>query len=153
MIRATSRLAARFKNNSAADRAHQAVNDTLATAQKEVAALFAQQGGVADASDVAAIYVKYGFRNDCGWQQDTPIWVEEATLYWEIPDGMHLDEAEQLLLAFGAISIKQESAFEDDLMRIVPHPAALFLSELEDMPDFDDDEPSCFESCDKKTIH
>ena len=153
MIRAMSRLIARFKNNAEAENALKAVNDTLSAADKEVAAVFERQNGIAYASDVASVYVRHGFRNDCGWQQTTPIFVEESTLRWEIPDGMHLEDAEQLLQALGAISVREEETFDDDLLRRVPHPAALFLSEIEDMQDFDEDDVPCLEGFDKKTLH
>jgi hypothetical protein len=153
MMKPPSRLEARFKNNPAAEFVKKAVTDTLSSAEKEVTALFERGGGVADSHEVSAVYKRYGFYNDCGWQQSRPIFVEGSTLFWEIPDGMLMEEAEQLLVALGALSVRREDYLDEDLLKNVPHPAALFLSELEELQDFDDDDIVGMEGCDKKTIH
>lgn len=153
MMKTPSRLAARFKNNHTAESVQIAVSSTLSAAQNDVAALFDRGGGIAESYEVSAIYTRYGFHNDCGWQQTTPIFVEGATLFWEIPDGMLIDEAEHLLAAFGALSIRTEDRFDEDLLQNIPHPAALFLSEIEDLQEFDEDDASRLEGWNKKTIH
>lgn len=147
------RLAARFKDSFTAACARKAISDSLAAAEKEVSDLFKKKDGVADSSDIYAIYARYGFQNDCGWRQQTPLIQEEVMIFWEIPDGMLVEEAEQLLSAFGAFSVRREDVFDNELLRRVPHPAALFLSEIEDVRDFDEDDLFFGESCEKKILH
>ena len=153
MIKPPAKITARFKDNKVAEFVQKAVSDTLSSAEKDVTALFERGGGIAESHEVSAIYRRYGFHNDCGWQQTMPIFVEGSYLFWELPEGMPAEEAEQLLVALGALSVRREDDFEEDLLKNVPHPAALFLSELEDLQDFDDDESTFVEGCDKKTIH
>jgi hypothetical protein len=153
MMRTPFRLAARFKDVFTATCARKTISDSLTAAEKEVSDLFEKKGGIADSSDIYIIYSRYGFRNDCGWRQETPLSQEDSIIYWEIPDGMMVDEAEQLLLAFGALSVHREDIFDDELLRRVPHPAALFLSEIEDIRDFDEDDLCFSESCEKKILH
>jgi hypothetical protein len=149
------RIEARFNSVSTAENARKAISDALNAAEKEASLLFERQGGMAESRDIAAIYAGFGFKNDCGWQQARPLFLKDATLLWEIPEGMSEEEAEQWLSAYGALSIDREVPVEDDdLMYLVPHPAALFLAEIDETQDFEDDDQALRgEGLEKKTIH
>jgi hypothetical protein len=145
---------ARFTNSDRADAAKEAVTRILNDAKKEVDALFALQDGLADMSDVSRIYARYGFVNESGWEQTRPLQCRKDELLWELPEGMRADEAEGLLAAFGAVSVNIEDPFDDELLRQVPHPAALILSETEDDPeDLDDLELVGIALYEKKILH
>ncbi len=158
MMKRPRMISARYNTISTAEKALKALTETLSAAEKEATLLFERQGGMAESRDIAAIYTKFGFLNDCGWQQTRPIVLRDTTLFWELPEGMVEEEAAEWLTAFGPISIDRDAlSDEEDLLGLVPHPAALFLSELDEMQDFDDDEqPSRgegSEGLEKKTIH
>jgi hypothetical protein len=144
---------AQFSDELLAETVCDAVNAALSDAAREVDALFAAQNGVADIGDVSQIYLRHGFHNDSGWQQYRPLSLDNDCIIWEIPEGMNVQEAEQLLSAFGAISLMVEDETEDDLIRQVPHPAALFLSEFDDSLDSEEDEHSPGHTEEKKTLH
>ena len=147
------RLVAQFPDDLLAETVCDAVNDALTDAAREVDALFERQNGIADIGDVAQIYLRHGFRNDSGWQQYRPLIADNDVLIWEIPEGMNVQEAEQLLSAFGAVSLMVENEAEDDLLSQVPHPAALFLSEFDESFDNDDDDAPSSLIEEKKTLH
>ena len=146
-------LAARFQTGASAEAAVDTVSSLLQSAQKETDALFASQNGIAESCQVAEIFARYGFHNDCGWRQETPLYVNDEAVQWRLPDGMNTSEAEQLLTSLGAVTIYQEESFEDEMLRSVPHPSALFLSEIEELPDFEEDDAQWGDSCEKKILH
>jgi hypothetical protein len=149
-------IEARFNSVSSAEHARETLSAALNSAEKEATAVFETQGGIAESSDIAAVYARYGFINDCGWQQLRPLALEDTALVWEIPEGMVIEEAEQWLSTLGAISIHpKDPTFDEDVLCRIPHPAALFLAEIDEMQDFDDEEQQSLrgEGCEKKTIH
>lgn len=147
------RIVAQFPDDVLAETVCEAINEALSNAAREVDALFERQNGVANIAEVSEIYLRYGFHNDSGWQQYRPLTAENDFLFWEVPEGMKLEEAEQLIAAFGAVSLMVENDADDALLREVPHPAALFLSEIDDAFDTDDDDPIILHSEKKKTFH
>jgi hypothetical protein len=147
------RLIADFQDVSQAETVRDAVNEALYNAAREVDKLYKNQNGVADISDITGIYNRYGFRNDSGWQQLRPLKSDQQTVIWDVPEGMLVHEAEQLLTVLGAVSLSIESDEDDDLLRQAPHPAALFLSELDDIVDIDEDDFFAVYAEEKKILH
>jgi hypothetical protein len=148
-----SRIVAQFRDETQAETVCEAINDAVFSAAREVDTLFEAQGGVANIADVARIYQRYGFRNESGWQQYSPVLTDGQMVVWEIPEGMDIHEAEQLIAAFGAISLSIENDGDDELLRQVPHPAALFLSELDETYELEEEEHHTAHVEEKKTLH
>ncbi len=144
-------LVARFMDVTQSESTKDAISQTLAHAEEEVQALFAQQDGLAESLDVGKIYQRHGFTNNSGWQQERPLFTIAEELFWEIPDGMDLTEAKNFLISFGAVSVMVSGAEEE--LPVIPHPAAMFLAEMDD--DFIDIDADLLFSHpqDKKLLH
>lgn len=147
------RLTAQYQDITQAQTVRDAINEALYNAAREVDKLFSKQNGTAEIADVSRIYDRYGFRNDSGWQQLVPLETDEKVVTWDIPEGMLIHEAEQLLTVLGAETITLESEKDDELLRQVPHPAALFLSELDDAIELDEEEILGVLVEEKKILH
>lgn len=145
-------MVAQFDDSVRADNARSTVEGMLVSAQVEADALFDKQGGVADATDLAEIYARFGFRNDTGWRHERPVVAIGEEVFWELPEGMILEEAHLLLLALGAKAIAIQA--EDEIWRHSLHPLAYIgFDDEEDFYDLDEDEIAHGGSPDKKTLH
>lgn len=147
-------IIAQFSDAGQAESARVKIEEMLTMAQNEVDALFAKQGGVAEAADVASIYSRYGFHNDIGWQYDVPIITSDDELYWELPEGLVAEEAELLLLALGAQAMTMGSMAGREFWREGFYPMAFMA--VDDDDDFFDpaeDELSPRAMPDKKILH
>ena len=148
----TITIVAQFNDSVKADNARSTIEGMLVSAQVEADALFDRQDGVADALDIAEIYARFGFRNDTGWRHDRPVVAIGEEIFWELPEGMVLEEAHLLLLALGAEAIAVQS--EDELWKHTLHPlACLAWDDERDIYDFDDDDLPYGGAPDKKTLH
>ena len=147
------RITAQYQGVAQAQTVRDAINEALYNAAREVDKLFTKQNGKADIADVSKIYDRYGFRNDSGWQQIVPLEAVDKIVTWDIPEGMLIHEAEQLLTVLGAETITIEGEKDDELLRQVPHPAALFLSELDETIELDEEELLGVLTEEKKILH
>jgi len=129
---------------------------TLADLAREVRDLFLEQDGVVDGEQVAKIYARAGLRNDMGWQQERPITVKGAELVWELPEGAHVDDAENLLVSLGAIAVVAHVTVPgSEDWRDAPAPFPLpngFLDEELD-PDEAEDDAYPTQTIPKRTLH
>ena len=147
-------IVARFVDVAQAAAAKDAVTETLAHAEREVQSLYRRQNGIADSLEVGKIYERHGFTNDSGWRQERPLTTTAEELYWQIPDGMDLAEAKHLLVSFGALSVII-GGVDEEIPIGIPHPAAMYLAEMEDDL-FDIDEVDflfCQPQDQKKILH
>jgi hypothetical protein len=148
-------IVARFVDVTQAEAARAVISKTLDHAEREVQTLFNRRDGVADAAEIGRIYERHGFANDSGWCQERPLSRAGEELLWEIPEGMDTGEAQDLLVSLGALSVTIGEETEDDILNVVPHPAAVFLTEMEDdFIDIEDEEcllPYC--QAEKKLLH
>jgi hypothetical protein len=129
-------MVASFPDSKRAEEARGAIQDILDRARVEVDSLFERQGGVADISDVKAIYARFGFRNDVGWAQEQPVIADGNEMIWEVPAGMVLEEAQLLLLALGAQDMTIQPNDEDESWLQSFHPLArLFWDDEPDVAD------------------
>lgn len=154
--RPPTRIVARFVDENQATAAKDAVSKTLDHAEKEVQVLLERQNGIADSLDVSRIYARHGFANDSGWCQERPLSTAADELVWEIPEGMDVQEAKNLLVSFGALSVSVGvGRHGDDLLGAIPHPASLVLSDLDN--DFDEIEEDdiffSYAQSEKKILH
>ena len=144
-----------FVDVTQAEAASAVISKTLDHAEREVQALFNRRNGVAEAAEVGRIYERHGFTNDSGWHQERPLSHAGEELLWEIPEGMDVAEAQNLLVSLGALSVTIDEETNDDVLTAIPHPAAVFLAEMEnDFIDIDDEErllPYC--QSEKKLLH
>jgi len=147
-------ILARFSDAMQAEVAKSTIEEMLASAKGEVTELLERQNGVAEMIDLAEIYSRYGFRNDCGWSYDRAIVANGQDIVWEVPEGMFVEDAQLLLLALGAQFVAVQPDGDQELWAQGPHPAALMLlAEELDLPDLDDDEPSHSAMPEKKVLH
>lgn len=148
----TITIVAQFKDPVRADNARSTIEGMLVSAQVEADALFERQGGVADATDLAEIYARFGFRNDTGWRHERPVVAIGEEIFWELPEGLVLEEAHILLLALGAKAIAVQT--EDEQWRQSLHPLAYVgWDEERDFYDADDEELPYIGAPAKKTLH
>jgi hypothetical protein len=127
-------LVARFAGPIEAATARSTLRATLDDLAREVAELFRESGGVVAVEQVERIYSRSGLRNDVGWQQDRPIKARGAELIWELPDGVDIEDAENLLVSLGALSVvAHRAASFDEEWRMAPVPFPI------DLPIDDDD--------------
>ncbi len=147
-------IVARFADSLRAESASSTIEEMLLSAASEVDALFERQGGVADIADVSDIYTRYGFRNDVGWRHEIPIITEENEVFWELPEGLVVEEAQILLLALGAQAIAVQHADEEEMWRhSFPPGAMLMLDEDADSGDSEEDEQPRPPLAQKKILH
>ena len=148
----TITIVAQFNDSVRADNARSTIEGMLVSAQVEADALFDRQGGVADATELAEIYAKFGFRNDTGWRHEKPVVSIGEEVYWELPEGIVLEEAHLLLLALGAKAVAVQA--EDEQWRQSLHPFAYVgVDDDRDLYDFEEDEIPYSDTPAKKTLH
>jgi hypothetical protein len=130
------KVVARFADARKARTARSTLNTTLDDLEREVSELFESLGGVVEGEQVARIYARAGLHNDVGWRQERPIIVRGEELQWELPEGAEIDDAENLLVSLGALSvvIHRPASFEE-AWRVAPHPFPIELPFDEDSPD------------------
>jgi hypothetical protein len=130
---------------------------TLDDLAREVRELFRSQNGVVDGEQVARIYARAGLRNDMGWQQERPIRVKGAELVWELPDGAHVDDAENLLVSLGAIAVVAHVTVPGgEEWRAAPAPFPIpggLLDEGFDLDEAEDDDAFPTQTIPKRTLH
>ena len=147
-------VVAQFSDISHAQSAAAAIEAMLRTAEEQVEDLFAAQGGVADMADLTAIYARQGFFNDNGWRHETPLVTDGDELIWELPEGFVIEEAEVLLLAFGAESIEVGPDGDDEPWRHSFPPVAMMPVEDEvDSLELDEEDSSVPPAPTKKLLH
>ncbi len=103
---------ATFSDAVQAKLAKSTIDEMLDSAERETDELFEKQNGVAEIEDVANIYSRYGFRNDCGWTHEHPLIANGENVLWAMPDGMFWEDAQTLLLALGAELIAVQPEIE-----------------------------------------
>jgi hypothetical protein len=148
-------LLARFASSIAAEAAREALESIIDSASSEVGALFERRGGVADADEVAAIFVRHGLGDAIGWETVHPIACHDADLAWTLAPGADPGAAEDIVRQLGAINVAaQEVDGEDEEWRTAPHPALLPVPGEEIDPfDADDDEPIGKDAPRNRTLH
>lgn len=136
------RIVANFSDPSTAKQACDRIRALLEEAKRETDELFVRQNGFAESGDVADIYARYGFRNDVGWHQERSLVAEGDVLLWETPSGLRLEEAQTVLLAFGAQAVAAQALDDDEPWRFSSHPMAMPLSDedIELLDSFIDEE-------------
>lgn len=147
-------VVAHFGDVSSAQSAAAAIEAMLRTAEERVEELFLAQGGVADMADLTAIYARQGFFNDIGWRHETPIVTDGDELIWELPEGFVIEEAEVLLLAFGAESIEIGQTADEEPWRHSLPPAAMMPIEDEiESLELEEEDSSVTPAPTKKLLH
>jgi len=131
---------------------------TLDDLAREVKELFDEHNGVVEGEQVAKIYARAGLRNDMGWQQERPLAARGAELIWDLPEGVHVDDAENLVVSLGAIAVVAHVAVPGaEEWRAAPAPIPLpdgFLEEDFDSDEADDDDDSFpTQTIPKRTLH
>ncbi len=130
------RIVANFSDASMAKKACDRIGALLTEAKRETDELFVRQNGFAESGDVAGIYARYGFYNDVGWQQNRPLVAEGDVLVWDTPSGLRLEEAQTVLLAFGAQAVAAQALDDDAPWRSTSHPMAMSFTD-DDIEFFD----------------
>ena len=147
-------IIASFDNPLRAESARQTIENMLVQAGREVDDLFERQGGIANITDVADIYIRYGFYNDIGWKHETPLVAVGNELVWELPEGLVIEEAQLVLLALGAQTATLQLEEDEELWREALHPSTRFLSEGEGiLADIEEEEQIAPISVVKKILH
>jgi hypothetical protein len=130
---------------------------TLDDLARDVEELFRAQGGVVDGEQVAKIYARVGLRNDMGWRQERPLTVKGAELVWELPEGVHVEDAENLLVSLGAIAVVAHVTVPgDEEWRAAPAPFPIqseFFDEDFDPSESDEDDAFPTQTVPKRTLH
>lgn len=151
-------IVSQFADAAQAEAARSTIEGMLTSAGREVEELFKSQGGIADIREVSEIYARYGFSNNYGWNHEKPLVAIEEELFWEVPQGMVLEEAQILLLALGAqmVAVRLEN---DDELWSHPFPPLAWLP-LEEDCDFcgqeeedEEEESPRLASSEKKILH
>jgi hypothetical protein len=150
-------MVARFAGPLEAATARSTLEATLDELASEVDELFELSGGVVEVEQVQRIYARSGLRNEVGWHQDRPIRVKGAELIWELPEGADIEDAENLLVSIGALSVvAHRAAGVGEEWRMAPHPFPIELPVDDDDPersdqDQDDGYPTLV--IPKRTLH
>lgn len=150
-------LVSAFAGPVEATTARSTLRATLADLAAEVGELFRAQGGIVDGEQVSRIYARVGLRNDMGWQQQRPVTTKGAELIWELPEGAYVEDAENLLVSLGALSVvAHHPAYDDDAWRAAPAPFPLGGPLPDDEPeqaDADEDESYPTQAIPKRNLH
>jgi len=146
---------ARFASPIAAEAAREALESIIEEASAEVAELFEQRGGEAEAAEVSAIFARHGLGDAIGWEVEHPIASCGADIAWTLAPGADADDAEELVRQLGAVNVAvQEIEGEDEEWRGAPHPMVLPVPGEEIDPfDGDDDEPASSDATRNRTLH
>jgi hypothetical protein len=129
---------------------------TLEDLDREVSELFHAQGGIVDCEQVAKIYARAGLHNDMGWHQERPLTVKGSELFWELPEGACVEDAENLLVSIGAIAVVVHvSDPVGDDWRSAPAPFPIPDGFLDDDVDPGDSDEDAFptQTIPKRTLH
>jgi len=148
-------LVSTFNGPVEATTARKTLRATLDDLAGEVRELFSTQGGIVDCEQIAKIYARAGLHNDVGWQQDKPLTVKGAELIWELPEGAHAEDAENLLVSLGAISVVAHlTSADDEDWRSAPAPFPIPDGFLEDEYEgAEPDEDYATQNVPKRTLH
>jgi hypothetical protein len=104
--------------------------------------IFKAQQGEASLDDISHIYAQYGFINETGWEQNTPIIQEDVSIIWVLPAGAHIEDAEDLLESMKPLKIeihRREGIKEE--WQMYPYPAVMPIPDEDELPLINSDEP------------
>lgn len=98
-------IRARFLDASAAEAAADRLNRILGDLDDLVACVYKAGDGVAESSDIAAVYGMVGIDTEVGWDETEPFVCDGRVVSWVVPPKTGLVGVENLLAASGAVAI------------------------------------------------
>ena len=146
-------IIARFNSREEAVQGRDALERIFEELRAEVAELYEQQGGEANILDIAKIYTRHGLRNDSGWEQEYPIFINDEDIAWALPVGAFPEDATSLVWTLGAQNVTvHKPGLDPEDWRMAPHPMAIPIPD-EDGDLFEGEDEEQFVGSRKRTLH